>query len=316
MTRRRGPRAVGDRLRRLLVILPWLMERGEATLAEMAERFQLSEAELVRDLEQAAMCGLPPFLDEVVDLFIDDDGTVRVGVPRFFTAPLQLTAPEGFALLAAGRLAMAMPGADPHGPLGRALGKLEQVLGDDGMVIEVPQPPATGDLIAAASGDERVLITYWSASSDEVAERLITPRLVFADRGHWYVVADDDRSGEERIFRVDRIERWDRTGAVDVPRAVTAPEPDAWFDDQADLPTVTLRLGAAGRWAVERVPTRSVVTDGDVTEVELVVASERWLTDLLLRLGQDATVVSPPEWRDLGARAARRLLAERYAATS
>jgi hypothetical protein len=40
----------------------------------MAERFEISEVELVRDLEQAAMCGLPPFLDEVVDLYIDDDG--------------------------------------------------------------------------------------------------------------------------------------------------------------------------------------------------------------------------------------------------
>ena len=28
MSVRRGPRSVGERLRRLLVILPWLMERG------------------------------------------------------------------------------------------------------------------------------------------------------------------------------------------------------------------------------------------------------------------------------------------------
>ena len=68
-------------------MLPWLMERGQASLAEMAERFQISEAELVRDLEQAAMCGLPPFLDEVIDLYIDDDGdrarrTCRGSSPR------------------------------------------------------------------------------------------------------------------------------------------------------------------------------------------------------------------------------------------
>ena len=314
--RRPGPRGVRERLRRLLVMLPWLMERGEATLAEMSQRFQLSEAELVRDLEQAAMCGLPPFLDEVVDLFIDDDGTVRVGIPRFFTAPLRLTAPEGFALLAAGRLAMELPGADPGGPLGRALHKLERVLGDDGMVIEVQQPPAAGDLIEAASRSERVRITYWSASSDQVAERSIVPRLVFTDRGQWYVVADDDRSGEERIFRIDRIERWERTGEVVDQRDVTAPESDAWFDDQADLPTVVLRLQPEARWAIERLPTRSVTTDGDVTVVELVVASERWLTELLLRMGPYATVVSPPAMRGLAARAARELLAARYAATS
>ena len=35
MTVRRGPRPTGDRLRRLLVMLPWLMERGEVPVAEM-----------------------------------------------------------------------------------------------------------------------------------------------------------------------------------------------------------------------------------------------------------------------------------------
>ena len=58
------------------------------------------------------MCGLPPFVDEMIDVFIDDD-TVYVGVPRLFTRPLRLTAPEGFALVAAGRAAMQLPGADP-----------------------------------------------------------------------------------------------------------------------------------------------------------------------------------------------------------
>ena len=42
---RRGPRAAEDRVRRLLVMLPWLMERGEVSVAETAERFDLTEAE-------------------------------------------------------------------------------------------------------------------------------------------------------------------------------------------------------------------------------------------------------------------------------
>ena len=92
MTVRRGPRPTGDRLRRLLVMLPWLMERGEVPVAEMCHRFELSEQELVKDLELAAMCGLPPFVDEMVDVFIDE-GVVFAGVPRLFTRPLALTAP-------------------------------------------------------------------------------------------------------------------------------------------------------------------------------------------------------------------------------
>jgi proteasome accessory factor C len=294
-------------------MLPWLMERGHASLAEMAERFQISENELVRDLEQAAMCGLPPFVDEMVDLFIDDDGIVNVGVPRFFTKPLRLTAPEGFALLAAGRVAMSLPGADPEGPLGRALAKLEAILGDDGMVVDLDQPAATADLIDAATRSARVAITYWSVSSDETTERVITPRAVFADRGRWYVVADDDRSGEERIFRIDRVNAWRVTDEVDRPRLVEVPTGDAWFDDAPDLPVVKLRVSPAGQWLVERFPVRSTTHDGDHLVVEMVVANERWLEQVLLRLGPHAEVLSPESWRDVAARAAASLLDARYA---
>ena len=136
-----GRRTAEDRLGGLLVMLPWLMERGEVPLAEVARHFRMAPEQVVADLELAAMCGLPPFVDEMIDVFIDDD-TVVVGVPRLFTRPLRLTAPEGFALVAAGRAAMQLPGADPEGPLGRGLQKLAAALGDDGVVVDIPVGPA------------------------------------------------------------------------------------------------------------------------------------------------------------------------------
>ena len=199
-------------------MLPWLMERGEVPVAEMAARFELSEAELIGDLELAALCGLPPFIDEMIDVFIDE-GVVFAGVPRLFTKPLRLTAPEGFALLSSGRAAMQLPGADPDGSLARALDKLAGVLGDDGVVVDVPQPPATADLAAAVNDNARLSVRYWSANRDEATEREITPRSIFLDRGHWYVIADDSRSGESRTFRIDRFEQWERTGVIDPPAA-------------------------------------------------------------------------------------------------
>ncbi len=310
----RGASPLKVRLRRLLVILPWLAERGSASLAEMSERFQISEKELVADLEQAAMCGLPPFLDELVDLYIDDDGVAHIDVPRFFTRPLRLTAPEGFSLLTAGRTALALPGADPEGPLARALAKLEAVLGEDGMVVDLAQPDATADLVAAVDDRAEVEVEYWSASSDQSSRRRLVPRAVFADRGRWYVLADDDRSGEERTFRIDRILSCERTGRIADARDVQVPTGDDWFDDTAALPTVTLRLPADDRWVVERFPVRSVTEDGAHLVVELAVASEGWLRELVMRLGPSTTVLEPAMWRDLAARSAAELLAARYAA--
>ena len=117
-----GPRNAEDRLARLLVMLPWLMEVGEVPLAEVAARYDLTEAQVQTDLELVAMCGLPPFVDEMIDVFVDD-GLVFVGVPRLFTRALRLTAPEGFSLLASARAAMELPGADPEGSFGPRVGQ-------------------------------------------------------------------------------------------------------------------------------------------------------------------------------------------------
>ncbi|MFP5486846.1 MAG: helix-turn-helix transcriptional regulator [Acidimicrobiia bacterium] len=312
MTTRTGPRPAEERLRRLLVMLPWLMERGEVSVEETAARFGLSEREVVRELEMVAMCGLPPFADELIDVFIDE-GMIWVGVPRLFTRPLRLNSVEAWELLAAGRAAMELPGADRDGPLGRGLAKLAAALGEDdtsGVRIDLEGPPLTEQIAEAVRDCAELRLRYWSASSDEVTERTIVPRQVFSDRGEWYVSADDDRSGEVRTFRIDRIEAAERTGVTAEPSDRELPRPSDWFAD-GSVPRATIRLGPAARWVVERYPVDEVSdpdADGWVT-ARLPVASDTWLVRTLLRLGPDAEVVEPTELRELARRAAGDLLA-------
>lgn len=309
---RPGVRPAADRLRRLLVMLPWLMERGEVPVAEAARRFGLTERELAHDLELVAMCGLPPFVDELVDVFIDD-GVIWVGVPRLFTRPLRLNSVEAFELLAAGRAAMELPGADPGGPLGRGLAKLATALGDDetsGVRIDLDRPVLTDALVESTELHQQLRIEYWSPAHDEVTERLVVPREVFTDRGHWYVRADDDRSGELRTFRVDRIESSEPTGLIVEVGHEQLPAPGSWFTD-GDIPRAVVRLAPEARWVVERYPFDDV--DGPDERgwitVTLPVASEQWLARTLVRLGADARVVEPAEWRGLGRATAETVLA-------
>lgn len=321
---RRGPRPAHERLRRLLVMLPWLMQRGEVSVAEMAERFALTEDELVADLELASMCGLPPFVDELIDVFIDE-GTVFAGVPRLFTRPLRLTAPEGFGLLAAGRAAMALPGAEPTGALGRALDKLAVALGETtgksgggGVVVDLARPPIAEQVAAAAESGERLAITYWTPSRGESSERTITPRAVFVDRGHWYVLADDHRSGSERSFRLDRVLDARNSGVYDPAREVTLPDTERWFADDPEIERITLRMPTELVWMIERYPVDRVTPDVSTTPgmpvtkmcvIVMPVANEQWVRRLLLRLGPRAEVQSPERWTNLAAETARTILA-------
>ncbi|HEY5664972.1 MAG TPA: WYL domain-containing protein [Ilumatobacter sp.] len=309
---RRGQRPAEDRLRRLLVMLPWLMERGEVPVAEAAERFDLTEAELVRDLELASMCGLPPFVDELIDVFVDE-GVIFVGVPRLFTRPLRLNTLEAWELLAAGRAAMELPGAEPDGPLGRGLAKLASALGDDdtgGVRIDLDRPSLTDQIAAAVPAGDQLRIRYRSPARDESTERLVVPRQVFTDRGEWYVNAADERSGEVRTFRIDRIEEAEPTGVRAPAGDEQLPTPGSWFAD-GTVPRATLRLAPSARWVIERYPVDHVSSpdaDGWVS-VQVPVASEHWLAITLLRLGAGAEVVAPADLADLGRGAAARILA-------
>ncbi len=309
---RRRVRPAEERLRRLLVMLPWLMERGEVPVAEVAERFGLTDDEVVSDLELVAMCGLPPFVDEMIDVFVDE-GMVFVGVPRLFTRPLRLNSVEAFELLAAGRAAMELPGADPDGALARGLAKLGRTLGDDdtsGVRIELDRPPLAEQLAEAAIAHTQYRIAYLSAGRDEAVERVILPRQVFVDRGEWYVSADDDRSGAVRTFRLDRIVEASATGATVEPSDHPLPVPGRWFDD-ASVHRVAMRLSPSAMWVVERFPVDAVGEPdarGWVTAT-LPVASESWLIRTMLRLGPDAELIDAGEWSSAAPDAARRILA-------
>ena len=192
----------------------------------------MTEADVEKNLELVAMCGLPPFVDEMIDVFVDE-GIVYVGVPRLFTRPLRLTSPEAFALLAAGRAAMELPGADRAGPLGRGLVRLEAALDQVGLetsdvtagvVFDLDRPPLSDDLVELTAQGAEATISYYSPDRDELTTRVIVPRHVFVDGGRWYVVADDARSGARRTFRIDRIEQLSPTGRrVPIEEYVAAP---------------------------------------------------------------------------------------------
>lgn len=300
-----GPRNAEDRLRRLLVMLPWLMEVGEAPLTEVARRFDMTESQVQSDLELVAMCGLPPFVDEMIDVFVDD-GIVFVGVPRLFTRPLRLTAPEAFSLLTSARAAMELPGADPAGALGRGLSKLAIALADAGLdpvmgtagvddtagvVVDLARPELTDELAEAAAAGTELAIDYYSPARAEMTRRSIVPRHVYASAGNWYVLADDDRSQSQRTFRIDRIESIEATGrVVDVEPVLM---PDRFFEDP-DVARATIRLAAGAQWVLDQYPIDSVVelADGWI-EARLPVSSERWLAKLLIRLGPDAVMIEP-----------------------
>jgi proteasome accessory factor C len=308
------------RLRRLLTIIPWIVDHQGSRLDDLAARFGMKVAELERDLELVPFCGLPPYTpDRLIDCEIVD-GRVFLRFAEYFGRPLRLTPAEGFALLAAGQALLAVPGADPHGSLASALDKLAGVLGGgDGMAVELGTARHLEPLRAAAEASERVEIDYYTFGRDELTTRTIDPRAVFAAAGQWYVDAYCHRARDDRLFRVDRVrgvrstgERFDVADTASAARGSGSGGPGTsseMFHPRPSDRRVTLLLNAGAAWVPESYPVESVEQTADGRLQVVMVASERaWLERLLLRLGPAVEVLDPVEGRVEAAEAARRLL--------
>ena len=312
-------RDVGTRLRRLLAILTWLAQVGETPIEEAASRFGLEPDALVAELEMAACCGLPPYTPDQLMEIVVTDTTVSAHLGEMLARPRRLSAREGFALAASGRALLAVPGSDENGALSRALAKLDRALGGESMVIELDDPSMLGVVRRALETGNQLQIEYYSASSDEVSARRIDPLRLFAADGHWYVDAHCYKAGDERRFRVDRIQAAEiLDGVASVPRdaaegaegtAGPAYEP---FVPGPDIRTVRLALDPSVAWVVESIPAVTPPEQtGDRIEVDVAVGGDAWLKRLLLRLGSAARVVGPPEAASLLGDAAGQIL-DRY----
>jgi predicted DNA-binding transcriptional regulator YafY len=302
------------RLHRLLAMLEWLAAAGTVSTTEVAHRFDMTEAEVVSELELAACCGRPPFSPgELMDIVVDVD-QVTARLPEM-SRPRQLTPSEGVALAAAARMILALPGADEEGPLARALAKLELAIGEHQAVeVALERPPLLEVLLDATEGGRSLEVEYLASSTDELTRRVIDPLRVTAIDGRWYVEAYCHRADALRTFRADSFKAVRDAGPVETPRdgAMPAPRP---FVPAADAEVAIIRVSPDAAWLADSVPIVARRDEGGgLVTVALAVSGPAWFDRILLQAGPYALVVAPEALLDRAAEAARRVL-RRYQPT-
>lgn len=286
----------GERLRRVLAMVPWIVARPGVGVTEVADRFGISEAELIADLEVVWMVGLPPYTPDALVEVTMEDGKVWIHYADFFARPLRLTPAQGLAMLASSDALLSMPGTDPTGPLARALDKLATALDVDvDGSLDIDLGAAGSEhlepLRAAAERRAWVEIEYYSYGRDEVTQRRIVPDRITANGGAWYVEAWCALAEGDRLFRLDRIASLDVTDDVSDRELPTGVD-QRLFTADASLDRIRLHLQPPARWVVDAYPCEDIVGHDDgSTSVTLAVTAERWVQRLLLRLGTDAAVI-------------------------
>ena len=282
----------GDRIERMLAIVPWIAHQpgGTATIDEICERFTIEPDRLVELLEAVSCTGLPPFDPSTLVEAIVDTDTVSVFLPAHLRSPLHLTAEQTFALSVACEALLAAPGAEGDSPLRRAHAKLSASVGQAEIAVGIDRDTAPSDItqLLRRSVQTRttIEIEYHTGATDMRSRRLIDPWAVVEHNGLWYVQAHDQHRDAERVFRIDRI-----TEAIPTDRSFVPPDPIppfVLFTADGTTPVMTLTVASSARWVPDHYPCESVeeLADGR-WRLRIAFSNRRALERLLVLLGPD-----------------------------
>jgi len=295
-------RGAGDRLARLLNLVPYLLARPGIRIADAAADLGVSERQLREDLELLWVCGLPGYgPGDLIDMAFDGD-RVTITYDAGMDRPLRLTPDEALALVVALRLLAETPGTANRDAVQRALAKIETAAGRVGEAPVAVRLPGDDDRLATIRGAverRRALrLTYYTAARDATTVRVVDPMRVLVVGDRAYLEAWCRRAEAVRMFRVDRIDGLAELDepAAPPPQARPADVRDGIFRPGPDLPLVTLRVGRGGRWITEYYPCEEVRAESpEAWVVSLRVTDLAWARRLVLGLGPDVTVLAPAE---------------------
>ena len=295
-------------LPRLLALVPYLLARPGARLADVARDFGITEDRLRKDLDLLWVCGLPGHgPGDLIDVEFEGD-TVTLFEPAGVTRPLRLTVDEALALIVALRALSETPGLDERDAVDRALAKVEQAAGAAAGPAHRVEISVEGEervlpvVQSALEQGRRLHLSYYVPGRDETTERDADPMRLLLVEGRSYLEAWCRRVEGVRLFRLDRV------AEVRVLDAPSEPPPGAQPRDLSAglfrpgpddlLVTLALRPGAA--WVADYHPCESVTESGDGSlVVRLRARDTAWVRRLVLRLGDQAQVLGPDGLADL-----------------
>jgi len=316
-TNRPGPRPLGERLQRLLSILPWLRVRGSITVEELAQMLGISVAHLIKDLEYASMCGVPPYTHDALFDFSVVDGEVLFhgDVPMFgalrrtkalMTRAVKLTPRQATAVAVALASHDAVVGdlSMRNEAVTSLRQKIEAAVGDLPIQVRLEDAPLLQEVSQAIRQARQIQATYVNGE-DEVTKRVLNPLLIFVDRGESYLIADDVLTGvNEKIFRIDRLIECLTTENTFEPRTVEFTE----WKFRGPVEPAVLYVAPGNDWLLDRIAIKAHVINEDGSMFLWVdVASQPWLARLLLRCGPTSCVVSPANLQSVVADRAREI---------
>ncbi|MHA7275632.1 helix-turn-helix transcriptional regulator [Arthrobacter sp. Hz1] len=291
-------------LRRLLDLVPYLLDHPGADMDETADRFGVTRAQLASDLELLFVSGPRFYPEGLIEVSLDGD-LIFLSNADHLAEPVRLNLDEACTLIVGLDTLRRLPGLNPGSAAATAHAKLTEAAGDAGRAGRAIATTLTEEAVshtletiqAALASRVRLELTYLVPTRDEVTQRTVEPIRAFSRDNTWYLEAWCTSARSVRNFRLDRIQAAHLT-ADPATRRPSIADGDLLFRPTAGDTLVTFILRPPARWVAEQYDAERTqeLADGQLA-AEIRVATTEWIPGLIGRLGGDAAVATPDALR-------------------
>jgi len=297
-------------VQRLLVLVPWLLERPGAHVDEMSEVFHTSSDQIRRDLALLDFCGLPGLRGgDLFDVTVIND-RATIGLADELRRPLKPTPSEAVRLvLLVDAVRLALDDAVPA--LTSASAKLRAMLAlpDDrlGLVSDTDLDHQLATLRDALTRKLQVRFTYLGRNDTTPKTRHVDPVRMHVIDGNWYLEAFDNDRNAGRIFHTDRIADVTVLDTDVMPHDMLPLVPEYQPDD--DDTVVTLTVSKPGQWILDHLASvTSTPTDAGTIMATLTTNALPYIARLVFMARGTVIVQEPLALRQMVAAMATRAL--------
>lgn len=301
------PLLAADRAALFLQLVPYLISKGEVSVAEAADEFEVTPDQMRAMVETLTVIGRPGeggFWQMANDLFdidwdlLDERDLIVITNTVGLERTPRLTAREAAALLAGLHVAAALPGVGDSETVQGLLSKLAR--GASSTPVDVIIAPDAVDEARAAVAEaisRGVAVTFdYKAPDAPVTTRTVDPVKVHIAGGQWYLQGWCHLREAMRTFHVDRIAKVAVTDIASTHATSVVPDLFASVDDDTD---VDVRFTPEIRPLLADYGIDDEVSEGpESVRASIRVGDPRSLKRVACRLGGDIEVLAPGDARE------------------
>ena len=212
-----------EKAARLLDLVPFISTHQGIALSELAQEFNLTESELLGDLNTLWMCGLPGYTPlELIDLEFES-GYVSIRNAEVLQRVRLLTKQELVIILLG--LDILQSSIDPKrkdlsDAISGLMSKIKKIVGNVATASPIVDSAHRAIITQAISRRLDLVVSYHSTIRDAISERVITPLELSLDHGFEVLEAYCQSAEGFRTFRLDNMRSVQLSGSsVNIPEA-------------------------------------------------------------------------------------------------